>query len=30
MEHAVRAVADIPAIVEAIRRRAGLINSNKE
>ena len=30
MDHAVHAVADIPAIVEAIRRRAGLINSNKE
>jgi purine-binding chemotaxis protein CheW len=30
IEHAVHAVADIPAIVEAIRRRAGLINSNKE
>lgn len=30
MEHAVRPVADIPAVVEAIRRRAGLINSDKE
>ncbi len=30
MEDEVRAVVDIPAVVEAIRRRAGLIDSDKE